>query len=263
MPVWSLGSTTLGFQPKLSIKYRAWIWRDTEWVGQAVWLGLICLHFHLKLRCGDSFSHWSILLMSRVWSKLARVGHLSIGQKEYWNETNHGHAKKDLFATKCMGLDFVCFQKRPYFHTTNRHSHLPGATALLGQPPLKGQRVLVKVKGQGDSTSAPPRSRAKAATWGPTRSTLESYVSLSRLFWYNFTKFGGSKVPQSSVDALLFLELYKELTEWHVLFVLFSEWAFLMETEECLYLIWKCLTYLVQWTREASKGEKKYEKDKL
>lgn len=47
--------------------------------------------------------------MSRVWSKLARVGHLSISQKE----TNHGHvpnwkAKKDLFATKCMGLD-ICY----------------------------------------------------------------------------------------------------------------------------------------------------------
>lgn len=75
----------------------------------------------------------------------------------------------------------VLFQKRPYFHTTNHHSHLPVATALLGQPPLKGQRVLVKVKGQGDSTSAPPRSRAKAATWGPTRSTLESY---SEPFWW-------------------------------------------------------------------------------
>lgn len=87
---------------------------------------------------------------------------------------------------------FVCFQKRPYCHTTNHHSHPPGAIARLGRPHLKGQRVLVKEKGRGDSTSAPPQSRVKAATWGPTRSTLESYVSLNRLFWYIFNIMQGA-----------------------------------------------------------------------
>lgn len=98
---------------------------------------------------------------------------------------------------------FVCFQKRPYCHTTNHHSHPPGATARLGRPHLKGQRVLVKEKGRGDSTSAPPQSRVKAATWGPTRSTLESYVSLNRLFWYNFNIKGAWTIEKIIKQHLL------------------------------------------------------------
>lgn len=69
----------------------------------------------------------------------------------------------------------VPFQKRPYCHTTNHHSHPLVGTAHLGRPLLKGQRVLAKEKGRGDSTSAPPRNKVKAATWGPTRSFPESY----------------------------------------------------------------------------------------
>lgn len=82
--------------------------------------------------------------MSRVWSKLARVGHLSISQKE----TNHGHgkAKKDLFATKCMGLDICMFSEeailpynKPSFPSPGGHSSSGTASSKGSTGPRKGE----------------------------------------------------------------------------------------------------------------------------
>lgn len=144
--------------------------------------------------------HLSILLMSKVWSKLARVGTIqtqtNYGYIPNWKPSTHPLVQKHLLTFLPSRLSpifltwgpnvwfgyiysywFVLFQKRPYCHTTNRHSHHLGVTVRPGQPRRKGLRVPVKEKGRGVNTSAPTQSRPKAATWGPIRSTLENYVS--------------------------------------------------------------------------------------